>query len=264
MSRQSDMACDGVLVYFGPTIHPSSSNSSGITSDSSSFNGHQNGPSLPSEIPPSYVFPAMNLHYQSWEHHSPPFSTSNRQIDGSDQTSIPPVSQRSAKNSSDMPRPRTFMHPFVAGYRYNPNSGTRTASAITSSFIPPYPGSNARARDRVQALQAYYQHHHPSTFPTLQTPIVFGSQRLGSHRSHGHGHVGLVASLFDHMGGFYLIPLVKRDPGWGAFHEAATSGSDPGCSFCQRLGFERPPSQVIHSVLFLYALTGNMPHQRSH
>ncbi|PPR81151.1 hypothetical protein GOBAR_AA39566 [Gossypium barbadense] len=146
------------------------------------------------------------------------------------------------------------------------SSGTRTASAITSSFIPPYPGSNARARERVQALQAYYQHHHPSTLPTLQTPIVFGSQRLGSHRSHGHGHVGPVASLFDHMGGFYLIPLarkpyvifhawerdhlssfllsqVERDPCWGAFHEAATSGSDPGCSFRQRLGFERPPSQ---------------------
>ncbi|KAA3487235.1 Sterol-regulatory element binding proteins intramembrane protease [Gossypium australe] len=261
------------IAYFGPTIHPSSSNSSGSISDSSSFNGHWNGPSVPSEIPPSYAFPAMNLHYQGWEHHSPPFSTSNRRIGGSGQPSIPPVSQRSARNSSDMPRPGTFTHPFVAGH----SSGIRTASAVASSFIPPYPGSNARARDRVQALQAYYQHHHPSTLPALRTPIVSGSRRLGSHRSHGHGHVGPVASSSDQMGGFYFIPSgtsggrsfqepenpmssqfhawerdhlssfslsqVERDPGWGAFHEAATRGSDPGCSFRQRLGSERPPSQ---------------------
>lgn len=152
---------------------------------------------------------------------------------------------------------------------------TRTAIAVGSSFIPPYPGGNARARDRVQALQPYYQHHHPSTLPALRTPIVSGSRRLGSHRS--HGHVGPVASSSDQMGGFYFIPSgtsggrnfqesenpmssqfhdwerdhlssfslsqVERDPDWGAFHEAATSGSDPGCSFRQRFGSERPPSQ---------------------
>ncbi|KAA3473613.1 Sterol-regulatory element binding proteins intramembrane protease [Gossypium australe] len=46
----------------------------------------------------------------------------------------------------------------------------------------------------------------------------------------------------DHLSSFSLSQ-VERDPGWGAFHEAATSGSDPGCSFRQRLGSERPPSQ---------------------
>ncbi|KAA3473612.1 transcription factor family protein [Gossypium australe] len=171
ISGQSDIACDSILgvkkpptspifaehssstthpcqyiAYFGPTIHPSSSNSSGSISDSFSFNGHWNGPSVPSEIPPSYVFPAMNLHYQSWEHHSPLFSTSNCRIGGSGQPSIPPVSQ---------------------------SSGTRTASAVASLFIPPYPGSNAQARDRVQALQAYYQHHHPSTIAHITDTHCF-------------------------------------------------------------------------------------------
>ncbi|XP_016737757.1 uncharacterized protein [Gossypium hirsutum] len=156
------------IVYFGPTIHPSFSNSSGNISDSSRFTGHWNGPSMPSEIPSSDAFPAMNLHYQSWEHHSTPFSTSDRQIDGSSQPSIPPVSQRSARNSSDMPSPGTFMHPFVAGNSF----GTRTASAVASSFIPPYPGRNARACDRVQTLQAYYQHYHPSVTGQSSKPVT--------------------------------------------------------------------------------------------
>ncbi|PPE01954.1 hypothetical protein GOBAR_DD01030 [Gossypium barbadense] len=193
------------IAYFGPTIHPSSSNSSGSISDSSSFNGHWNGPSVPSEIPPSYAFPAMNLHYQGWEHHSPPFSTSNRRIGGSGQPSIPPVSQRSARNSSDMPSLGTFMHPFVASH----SSGTRIASAVASSFIPPYPGTSGGRN-----------------FQEPENPM--SSQFHAWER--------------DHLSSFSLSQ-VERDPGWGAFHEAATSGSDPGCSFRQRLGSGRPPSQ---------------------
>ncbi|KAG8487738.1 hypothetical protein CXB51_018126 [Gossypium anomalum] len=239
-SRQSDMACSSVLGV----------KKRGSISDSSNFNGHWNGPSVPSEIPPFYAFPAMNLHYQSWEHRFPPFFTFDHQIGGSSQPSIPPVSQKFARNSSDMPRSGTFMHPFVAGN----SSGTRTSSAVASSFIPPYPGSNARAHDRVQALQAYYQHHHPSTLPALWTPIVSGSRRLGNYRSHGtlggrnfQEPENPMSSQFhawerDHLSSFSLSQ-VERDPGWGAFYEAATSGSDPGCSFRQRLGSERPPLQ---------------------
>ncbi|KAL4325392.1 hypothetical protein GQ457_11G010580 [Hibiscus cannabinus] len=262
------------IAYFGPTIHPSSSNSSGSVSDSSSFNGHWNGPSVPSEIPTSYAFPAMDLHYHSWEHHSPPFSISTHRIGSSDQPSIPPVSQRPARNGLDMARPGSFMHPFVVGH----SAGARAASAVPSSFIPAYPGSNARARDRVQALQAYYQHHHPSTLPAIRTPSISGSRRLGSHRN--HAYVSPVASSSDHTGGFYFIPSgtsgsqnfqepenplsthfhawerdqlssfalnqVERDSGWGAFHEAATSGSDTGIRpniFRQRHGSERTSSR---------------------
>ncbi|XP_022744724.1 E3 ubiquitin-protein ligase RFI2-like isoform X3 [Durio zibethinus] len=217
------------VAYFGPTIHPSSSNSSGSVSDSSSFNSSWNGATLPSEIPRSYAFPAMDLHYHSWEHHSPPFSTSNSRIGSSDQPTITPVSQRSIRSSSDMPRSGSFMHPFVVGH----SSGARAANSVASSLIPPYPGSNARARDRVQALQAYYQQQHPSTSPAMRTPIISGSRRSGSHRSHTQVPV---ASSSDQ---------VDRDSGWGAFHPV-TSGSDPGIrssSFRQRHGSERTSSQ---------------------
>ncbi|XP_021283533.1 uncharacterized protein LOC110416033 isoform X2 [Herrania umbratica] len=218
------------VAYFGPTIHPSSSNSSGSVSDSSNFNSHWNGPSVPSEIPTSYAFPAVDLHYHSWEHHSPPFSTSSSRIGSSDQPSIPPVSQRSSRSSTDMPRSGSFMHPFLVGH----SSGARAGSSVASSLIPPYPGSNARARDRVQALQAYYQQQQPSTSPAIRTPIIPGSRRSSSHRS--LAQVGPVASSSDQ---------VDRDSGWGAFHQAA-GGSDPGIrssSFRQRHGSERTSSQ---------------------
>ncbi|XP_017977490.1 PREDICTED: uncharacterized protein LOC18600481 isoform X2 [Theobroma cacao] len=218
------------VAYFGPTIHPSSSNSSGSVSDSSNFNSHWNGPSVPSEIPTSYAFPAVDLHYHGWEHHSPPFSTSSSRIGSSDQPSIPPVSQRSSRSSTDMPRSGSFMHPFVVGH----SSGARAGSSVASSLIPPYPGSNARARDRVQALQAYYQQQQPSTSPAIRTPIIPGSRRSSSHRS--LAQVGPVASSSDQ---------VDRDSGWGAFHQAA-GGSDPGIrssSFRQRHGSERTSSQ---------------------
>ncbi|EOY11513.1 RING/U-box superfamily protein isoform 2 [Theobroma cacao] len=179
------------VAYFGPTIHPSSSNSSGSVSDSSNFNSHWNGPSVPSEIPTSYAFPAVDLHYHGWEHHSPPFSTSSSRIGSSDQPSIPPVSQRSSRSSTDMPRSGSFMHPFVVGH----SSGARAGSSVASSLIPPYPGSNARARDRVQALQAYYQQQQPSTSPAIRTPIIPGSRRSSSHRS--LAQVGPVASSSD-------------------------------------------------------------------
>ncbi|GMJ11184.1 hypothetical protein like AT3G05545 [Hibiscus trionum] len=260
------------VAYIGPTIHPSSSNSSGSVSDSSSFNSHWNGPSVPGEMSTSYAFPAMDLRYHSWEHHSPPFSTSSSRIGSSDQPSNPPISQRSTRSSSDMPRAGSFMRPFVVGH----SSGARAGSSVAPSLIPPYPGSNARARDRVQALQAYYQQQqHPSTSPGIQTPVISGSRRSSSHRS--HVQAGPAASSSDQVGGFYFIPSgtssrnfqeaenppstryhawerdhfppfslnqVDREPSWGAFHQSGAGASDPGVrssSFRQRHGFERTP-----------------------
>lgn len=156
------------------------------------------------------------------------------------------------------------------------SSGARAGSSVASSLIPPYPGSNARARDRVQALQAYYQQQHPNGSPAIRPPIIPGSRRSGIHRR--HAQVGPVASTSDQVGGFYFIPSgasgrnfqeaenlmstqfhgwerenfpsfsvnqVDRESGWGAFHQAA-SGSDPGMrssSFRQRHGSERTSSQ---------------------
>ncbi|KAJ6883433.1 E3 ubiquitin-protein ligase RFI2-like [Populus alba x Populus x berolinensis] len=257
------------IAYFGP-IHPSSSNSSGSVSDVSSFNSHWNGPSVPSEIPSSYAFPAMDIHYHSWEHHSPPFSTTGNRMGNADQPSVPPVTQRSARTSSDLPpRSGSFIHPFLVGH----GSSARPGSSVTSSMIPPYQGSNARARDRVQALQAYYQQLQPGNSPPIRTPVVSGSRRSSSHR--GMSQVGAVASSSDQTG-FYFIPSgasgrnfqeaenpppptrfrswerdhlpsfslnqVDRDSGWSTFHQAG-GGSDPGIRFRQRHGSERMSSQ---------------------
>ncbi|XVF57524.1 hypothetical protein PTKIN_Ptkin06aG0212400 [Pterospermum kingtungense] len=256
------------VAYFGPAINPSSSNSSASVSDSASFSSHWTGPSVPSELPTSYAFPAMDLHYHGWEHHSPQFSTSSSR---SDQPSNPPVNQRSIRSSSG-----SFMHhPFVVGH----SSGARAGSSVASSLIPPYPGSNARTRDRVQALQAYYQQQqqqHPSTSPVIRTPSISGSRRSSSHRS--HAQVGPVASSSDQAGGFYFVPSgtsgrsfqepenplstrfhawerdhlpsfslnqVDRDSGWVAFHQPA-GASEPGIrsgNFRQRHGSDRTSSQ---------------------
>ncbi|MBA0603256.1 hypothetical protein Gorai_003408, partial [Gossypium raimondii] len=260
------------VAYFGPTVHPSSSNSGGSVSDSSSFNGHWNGPSVPSEMPTSYAFPAMDLHYHSWEHQSTPFSTFSSRIGSSDQPSNPPINQRSTRSSSDTPRSASFMHPLVGGH----SSGARAGSSVAPSLIPPYPGSNARARDRVQALQAYYQ-QHPSNSPTIRTPIFSGSRRSSGHRN--HAQAGPAASSSDQVGGFYFIPSgtsgrnfqeaenplstrfhpwerdhlspfslnqVDRESGWNTFHQSATGAPDPSIrssSFRQRHGSERMQSQ---------------------
>ncbi|KAA8545183.1 hypothetical protein F0562_019928 [Nyssa sinensis] len=258
------------IAYVGPPIHPSASNSGGSVSDGSNFNSHWNGPSVPSEMP-TYAFPAMDLHYHSWEHHSPPFPTTSSRIGGADQPSVPSLTQRAARANSDIPRSGSFMHPFVVGH----SSAARAGSSVTSSMIPPYPGSVARARDRVQALQAYFQ--QPSNSPTIRAPVISGTRRPSSQR--GLGQVGPVASSSDQAGGFYFFPSagsssrsfqeaensvsnrfhawererlppftfsqVDRDPGWGPFHQAA-GGSDTAIrssSFRQRHGSERMPSQ---------------------
>ncbi|KAL6139207.1 hypothetical protein ACLB2K_064484 [Fragaria x ananassa] len=258
------------IAYFGP-VHPSSSNSSGSISEASNFNHHWTGTTLPSELPSSYAFPAMDLHYPSWDHHSPPFSTNSNHIGGVDQTSIPSVTQRSARPSSEIPRSGSFMHPFLVGH----SSSARAGSSVTSSMIPPYPGSNARARDRVQALQAYYQQQQPSNSPTMRTPMISGARRTSNQR--GLPQVGPVASSSDQNGGFYFYPSgssgrnyqeaenplstrfhawerdhlpsfsmnqVDRDPGWAALHHAG-SGSESGIrgNGLRRHGSERTSSQ---------------------
>lgn len=144
-------------------------------------------------------------------------------------------------------------------------------------MIPPYQGSNARTRDRVQALQAYYQQQtQPSNSPTMRAPVIPGNRRSTNHR--GSSQVGPVASSSDQSGGFYFFPSgssgrnfqeaenplssryawerdhlsafssnqVDRDPSvWGAFHQAA-GGSESALrssSFRQRHGSERTSSQ---------------------
>lgn len=100
------------IAYFGP-IHPSSSTSSGTIPDGSNFNNQWSAQSVQGEIPSSYAFPAMDVHYNSWEHHASPFATSSR-IGGADQSLVPSVTQRTARTSSEIPRPGSFMHPLLS------------------------------------------------------------------------------------------------------------------------------------------------------
>lgn len=249
------------FAYYGP-VHSSSSNSSGNGSDGSAFSSHWSGPSGPHEIPTSYAFPAMDPHYPSWEHHPPPFSAAGSRIGSGDQPSTTSVTQRSARSNFDISRSGSFVHPFLVGH----SSGSRSGGAVPSSMIPTYPGSAARTRDRVQALQAYFQ---PSSSPQLRTPAMSSSRRSNSHRgSTTH------ALPSDQTGGVYIFPSstsgrnypeteapiatqfhhswerdhlpsftsnhVERDSNWGALHPFATGSSS---SFRQRHGSERMPTQ---------------------
>lgn len=157
------------------------------------------------------------------------------------------------------------------------SSAARVGSSISSSMIPPYPGSAARARDRVQALQAYFQ--QPTSSPAVRNaPLISGTRRAPStHR--GMAQVAPVASSSDSTNGFYFFPSASsgrnfqesenppsnrfhawerdhstsfssnqadRDPVWGPFHQPG-GGSDNATirptSFRQRHGSERMPSQ---------------------
>ncbi|PKI51497.1 hypothetical protein CRG98_028057, partial [Punica granatum] len=262
------------VAYFGPMHHPSTSSSSGSVTDAS-FSNPWNGPSA--EIG-NFAYPSMDHHFHSWDHHSPPFSASSGRVGGAaDQASGPPTVSRSSRSNADLPRSGSFMHPFLVGQSHS--SGTRSGSSVASTLIPPYPGSNARSRDRVQALQAYYQQQQPNGGPAIHSHTVPGTRRSSSHR--GMAHVGSVAaSSSEQSSGLYFIPTssssgrnfqepeipasvrfhawerdhlpsmslsqVDRDhPGWAVFHPPAPGGSDPSLrtsSFRQRHGSERTPS----------------------
>ena len=155
------------------------------------------------------------------------------------------------------------------------SSAARAGTSVASSMIPPYPGSNARARDRVQALQAYYQPPQPPSSTTTRTVFASGTRRSSSHS--GSAQLAPVASSPDPSGAFLLIPSgssgrnfqeethlpsrfqawerdhlpslplnhVDRESSWRPYHQAA-SGSEPGIrssSFRSRHGSERLPSQ---------------------
>ncbi|CAK9157750.1 unnamed protein product [Ilex paraguariensis] len=154
------------------------------------------------------------------------------------------------------------------------HSTARARSSIPSSMIPSYPGSAARARDRAQALQAYFQ--QPSNSVAVRTPFTSATRRSSSHR--GLAQVGPASSSSDQTSGTIFFPSSssgrnlqeaentvsnhfhtweqehlpsfplshgERDPVWGPFHQAA-GGSNSGIrsnSFRPRHGSERMPSQ---------------------
>ncbi|KAK9673141.1 hypothetical protein RND81_12G149200 [Saponaria officinalis] len=230
------------VAYYGP-VHSSSLSSAANLSDGPNFSNQWGGPSGPSEHQTSYPFAAMEPHFQGWEHHSMPFIATGSRLGASDQPSAPFVDQRSSQANADSLRSGSFVHPF------NMN---RSSGPVTSSMVPPYPGSAARARDRVQALQAYFQ--PPSTSPPLRHPLPMFP---GTHRSNAHRSVsqmGPPPSSSDQAGSFYVFPSSggsfheMENPsqfrGWerGHLESFPSTASGPNGSH-QRHGLERSPSQ---------------------
>ncbi|XP_021839483.2 E3 ubiquitin-protein ligase IPI1 isoform X2 [Spinacia oleracea] len=188
------------VAYYGP-IHSSSSNSVGSVSDGSNYSNRWGGPSGPNEMPNSYAFTGMDPHYHGWEQHSLSFSASGTRLGASDQPSAPSLTPRSSRVNSDLSRSGSFVHPFVI----NHSSGGRVGSSVTSSMIPPYPGSAARARDRVQALQAYFQPPSSSP-PPMWAPIMSSTRRSSGHRGMSQGAAPMPSSSDQSSGGFFVYP----------------------------------------------------------
>ncbi|XP_010259580.1 PREDICTED: uncharacterized protein LOC104598959 [Nelumbo nucifera] len=254
------------VAYFQP-LQPSASSSNEGMAEGPNFSHHWNSLSGPSDISTSHGFPGLDLHYHSWDHHSPPFSPTGSRIAGADQATIPSSTLRSTRGDTEpLPRSGSFVHPYLLGH----GSGPRAGSSVVSSMVPPYPSSSARTHDRIQGLHAYHQ-QQPGNSPGMRAPIFSGIRRSSALRP-----VGPVASSSDHTGTFYmfpssgssgrnlqdadnplrnrfyawerdrfapfpLIPVDRESSWWGPFHQAA-GGSDSGgrtSSFWQRHGSER-------------------------
>lgn len=84
---------------------------------------------------------------------------------------------------------------------YTCSLGARTGNSAASSPILPYQGSNARTRDRVEALQAYYQQHRPNHHLPSHGPVIATNRRSLNPRG-----LTPVASSSDQPNGFYFFP----------------------------------------------------------
>ncbi|KAH9626238.1 hypothetical protein KSS87_018030 [Heliosperma pusillum] len=185
------------VAYYGP-VHSSSSNSA-VSAEGLNFSNQWGCPPGPSEVQSSYTYPAVETQYHGWEQHSMPFSAISSRLGASDQPFASSVRQRSSRANADLSRSGSFVHP--SGM--NHSSGSRVGSSATSSMVPPYPGSAARARDRVQALQAYFQ--PPNTSSPMRTPLhMLHGTRRSNHR--GLSQVGSLPPLSDQTGGLYIFP----------------------------------------------------------
>ncbi|KAI7757470.1 hypothetical protein M8C21_002763, partial [Ambrosia artemisiifolia] len=253
----SSSSTSNANVADGPTPTPTSTQYNNNTSNSSSNNQWNSIQSASSEMPNSYALPTMDVRY-----HTSLFPPSNNRVGvvGADQPSMPSVMpRRPVRNNADIPRSASYAHPFIVGQ----NSAARVPSSVGSSMIHPHPGSAARARERTQALQAYFQ--QPSSLPGVRTPMG-----PGSRRSNSQAQMGQVGSSSDqiHGGGVYYLPTSgssttrsgfqeaessmpnpfhhtwERDqhlgPGWGFQHSGGASG---GAVFRVRHGSDRTPSQ---------------------
>uniref|UniRef100_A0A1D1XRC5 E3 ubiquitin-protein ligase RFWD3 n=1 Tax=Anthurium amnicola TaxID=1678845 RepID=A0A1D1XRC5_9ARAE len=198
------------VAYYHP-LRPSPSSSQPSTDsliDGPTFHHQWSSMAGPADIH-SHSFPSIDIHYHSWEPHSPPYSNPNSRISGTEQASVPSATMRSTMLDSDGHlRPGSFLHPFVIGHGSPSRAG---ASAV--SVGPPYHGSRGQAR--VQELHGAYQHHNTTG---SQSPIVSGIRRSGGMRS-----LAPTPTVSDHAR-FYLFPPAASS-GRGP-QEAETTGGN--------------------------------------
>ncbi|OVA02647.1 zinc finger protein [Macleaya cordata] len=258
------------VAIFQPLLS-SSANSNERVANGPSFNQQWSGLSGPNDISTSHAFPAGDLHYQIWDHHSPPFSAPGSHVGATDQGSVPSAAIRSTRGDSDgPPRSGSVLHPFFLDH----GSGSRAGSSIMPSMVPPYPGVSSRSHDRVEGLHA---HHHQLQFHP-RTPVFSNVRRSSGPR--GVPPVGPPPSSSDRGSNFYMLPSsgssgrnlqetvnpsnshfyawerdrlapfplipVDREMGWWPPPHQAAGGSDPGSranSYWHRHGLERTSSQ---------------------
>lgn len=256
------------IAYF--QLQPSSSGSNESIVDGASFGHHWNGLPGPNEISTSHAFATVDLHYHSWDHHPPSFSS------GTDQASVPPAPIRSVRADSDnIPRSGTVVHPFLFGH----GSGPRTGSSYVSSIVQPIPTNISRSHEHVQGLHAFHQ--VPANSNSMRSPVFPSGRRSGAPRR--MTPIGPVASTSDNgyvvfpppagtsgrnhqeaenplrnrfyawerdrFAPFPLIPVDRESSWWGPFHQGS-SGSDStnrSNNYWHRHGSERTTSSQNRS-----------------
>ncbi|XP_017254653.1 E3 ubiquitin-protein ligase IPI1 isoform X1 [Daucus carota subsp. sativus] len=99
-----------------------------------------------------------------WNSRTAPTSS---HIDGPDQPFFPSMTQSVARDNISMPRLGSFVHPSAVDH----GTDGRAGISVATSMRTPYPDSAARSRERMLALQAYYQ-HPPVISQGVHTPLL--------------------------------------------------------------------------------------------
>ncbi|KAK1388458.1 E3 ubiquitin-protein ligase RFI2 [Heracleum sosnowskyi] len=142
------------VAYSGP--YSSALHSRGSVSNSSTFRSHLNSLSAPTS------------------------STA-----GPDQLSFPSMTQRVARDSIGMQRSGSFVRPSSVDH----GTDDRAGSSVAASRLTPYRDIAALSRERMLALQAYFQ-HPPGNSQGVRTPYVPSAERSNGHMNITRGEPG--------------------------------------------------------------------------